>query len=220
MRIDENRNLVLPVVTEKITRKVTKKVDGKDVTEEVTEDVVRIHAFHTPVSRAVFEQHYRVLAATKASLSSKGAHYLMGSGPRIAALTLKDEGRKEAISLGMIDERGNVNDDETDALFAEFKRLTTILCPGPNGWDMLPVETAISSGKIDAEDWEETVAAVTFFTCHYAMAKKADRATAANGTASFLGASITSSTPTEFLASLPTLTQDAPTTKTPSSIPS
>jgi hypothetical protein len=220
MKIDERRNLVLPVVTDKVTKKVIKQVDGKDVPDEITEDVVRIYAFHTPVSRAIFEQHYRVLAATKASLSSKGAHYLMGAGPRIAALTLKDEGRKEAASLGMVDERGNIHDEATDALFAEFKRLTTILCPGPNGWDMLPVETAISSGKIDAEDWEETVAAVTFFTCHYAMAKKADRETAAKGTASFLGASITSSTPMEFIASLPTLTQAAPTTKTPSSIPS
>jgi hypothetical protein len=220
MKIDERRNLVLPVVTEKVTKKVTKQIDGKDVSEEVSEDVVRIYAFHVPVSRIIFEQHYRVLASTKASLSSKGAHYLMGAGPRIAALTLKDEGRKEAISLGMVDERGNVQDEPTDALFAEFKRLTTILCPGPNGWDMLPVETAISSGKIDSEDWEEALSGIVFFTSHYAMAKKADRETAARGTASFLGASITSSTPTEFLASLPTLTQAAPTTKTPSSIPS
>lgn len=220
MKIDERRNLVLPVVTERVIRKVTQEVDGKPVMKDVAEDVVRIYAFHVPISRAIFEQHYRVLASTKAALQSKGSAYLMSAGPRIAALTLKDECRKEAAALGMVDEQGNVQDDIWEALFGEFKRLTTILCPGPHGWDQLPVETAISSGKIDSEDWEEALSGIVFFTSHYALARKADRSTAAKGTAEFLGASITSSTPTEFLASLPTLTLAAPTTTTPSSIPS
>lgn len=212
MKIDERRNLVLPIVTEK----VTKKVDGKDVTE----DVVRVYAFHTPVSRAVFEQHYRTLAATKSALAAKGSHYLMSSGPRIAALTLKDEGRKDAADRGSFDKDGNIVDEETTAFFLELKRLTMVLCPGANGWDMLPVDTAISSGKIDSEDWEEVASSIVFFCCHYAMARKADRETTARATASVVGASITSSSITEFLGSLPNSTPAAPMKPAASSIPS
>jgi hypothetical protein len=182
--------------------------------------VVRLYAFHTPISREVFEQHYRVLSATKSALASKGSHYLMSSGPRIAALTLRDEGKKDAAARGSFDEEGNVQDDETKALFAEIKRLTMVLCPGQHGWDMLPVDTAIQQGKLDAEDFEELASAIVFFTCHYAMARKADRETTARATASLMGASITSSNPTELVSSLPNSTPAEPTKRTPSSIPS
>lgn len=212
MKIDEKRNLVLPVVTDRIT---TKK-DGNDVTEEV----VRTYAYHTPIARETFEANYRILAATKSSLAAKGSHYLMSSGPRIAALTLKDEGRKDAASRGLFDGDGNPKDEETAALFAEIKRLTNILCPGASGWDLLPVDTAISTGKIDSEDWEEVASSIVFFTCHYAMARKADREMVAKGTANLLDAQVTSSTPTEFAASLQTSTQAEPTKQARSSIPS
>lgn len=212
MKIDEKRHLVIPIVTEK----VTKKVDGKDVVE----DVVRVYAFHSPVSREVFEANYRILAATKSALASKGSHYLMSSGPRIAALTLKDEGQKDAASRGSFDKDGNIVDEETSAFFAEIKRLTMVLCAGANGWDMLPIDTAISAGKIDSEDWEEAIASVVFFTCNYAMARKVDREAAARATASLLGASITSSSITEFLGSLPSSTQAEHTRPAASSIPS
>jgi hypothetical protein len=220
MRIDEKRNLVLPIAAEKVTKKITQKIDGKDVTKDVTEDVVRVYAFHSPVSREVFEANYRVLAATKSALASKGHHYLMSSGPRIAALTLKDEGRKDAAERGSFDKDGNIVDEETAAFFLELKRLTMVLCPGANGWEMLPVDTAISSGKIDSEDWEEAASSIIFFCCHYAMARKADRETTARATASVVGASITSSSITEFLASLPTSTPAEPTRPAASSIPS
>lgn len=212
MKINEKRNLALPIVTEN----VTKKVEGKDVTESV----VRVWAFHSPVSREVFEANYRILAATKSALASKGPHYLMSSGPRIAALTLRDEGLKDAAARGSFDKDGNVVDEETSAFFAEIKRLTMVLCAGTNGWEMLPIEAAISSGKIDAEDWGEAESTLVFFTCNYAMAKKADRETAARATASLLGASITSSSITEYLASLQTSTPAEPTRTAQSSIPS
>jgi len=212
MKIDDNRNLVIPVVTER----VTSKVDGKDVVE----DVVRIYAFHTVLSKAVFDANYRALASTKSAMASKGKHYLMSAGPRIAALTLRDEGLREAESRGNFDANGQVIDESTDAFFAEIKRLTTILCPGPNGWEYLPVDSAIKGGKIDEEDWQEVESAIVFFSCHVAMSRKADRQRIAQVTASLLDSSITSSTLTEFAGSLPTSTQVAPTTATHSSIPS
>lgn len=212
MQIDEQRNLAIPVITETVTN----KVDGKDVKESV----VRVYAFHTPISKAVFDANYRLLAATKSAMAGKGAHYLMSAGPRIAALTMRDEGLLDAENRGRFDEAGRPKDDETKAFFAEIKRLTTILCPGPNGWDYLPVDSAISSGRIDDEDWGEVEASIVFFSCHVAMAKKADRQRTAQATASLLNSSITSSPLTEWANSLPTSTQTAPTQKIPSSIPS
>jgi hypothetical protein len=198
MIINEAMNLVVPIVSER----VTEKVEGKDVSKEV----VRIYGYSIPIPAAVFESNYRILAATKSALASKGLHYAMNAGPRIAALTLRDEGLKDAESRGLYDEQGVVVDKATDALFAEIKRLTMILCPGPQGWDTLPVDAAISRGVIDAEDWQEAIAAIVFFTVHHAMARKADRQRISHSTAAVLGGSTTSLPPMEFLASLPTST--------------
>lgn len=210
MRIDEKRNLVIPIVTDT----VTKKVKGRDVAE----NVVRVYGYHSPISREVFEANFRVLAATKAALSSKGSHYLMGAGPRVAALTLKDEGQKDAASRGSFDGDGNVVDAETPAFLEELKRLTTVLCAGAHGWEHLPVDVAIQQEKFDSEDWEEALASLVFFTSQYSMAKKADRAKAMEAMAGFLGGLTTSSTPTEFAASLQKSTPAEPTKKTHSSI--
>lgn len=212
MHINEQRNLVLPIATEKVAR----KVDGKDVTE----DVVKLWAYHTPISKEIFDAHFRVLAATKSALDGRGPHFLMSSAPRIAALTLFDEGRKDAIVRGAVNGEGHASDDDTKALVGEIKRLTTILSPGSNGWDMLPVDAAISSEKLDMEDWEEVLSSIVFFTCHYAMSRKADRTVTARAYASLLDASITSSTLSEYAASLPNSTSAEHTKRTPSSIPS
>jgi hypothetical protein len=210
MKIDEQRRLVLPIVIDTITN----KAEGKDITESV----VHVHAYHVPISKAVYEQNFRILAATRSALASKGQHYLMGSGPRIAALTLKDEGYKDAVVRGMIDDNGKIVDEETPALLAEIKRLTSILCASPNGWDLLPVDVAIQQGKIDEEDWDEAESAIVFFTCHVSMAKKSGRAKAADLMAGLLSGSTTSLPPMEFVGSLPKLTPVDHTRKTQSSI--
>lgn len=220
MQINEQRALVIPIASETITRNVTKKVDGKDVTESVTEDVVKLWAYHTPISKEVFDSHFRVLAATKSALSDKGAHYLRMTAPRVAFLALKDEGKKDAYARGLIDTQGQARDEDTPALIAELKRLTMILAPGQNGWETLPVEAALSARKIDAEDWEEVASSIVFFSCHYAMSRKADRETTARVYAFLIDASITSLTPTEFVASLPSSTPQQSTPIQRSSIPS
>lgn len=176
---------------------------------------VTIHAYHQPISRAVFEANYRLIAGTRSALVGKGVAYMMDSGPRIAALTLKDEGRRDATEFG---EKGNGG---ADSLLAEIKRLTTILAPSQHGWDVIPVDAAISQGILDEEDWADAVSALVFFTCMYAMAKKVERQRVAKTTASTLNASITSSSATEFAGSLPTLTKAAfSDPKAASSVPS
>ena len=75
----------------------------------------------------------------------------------------------------------------------------------------MPIDVAISQGKIDAEDWSELEAALVFFTCHVMPAKKVDRMGIAKATASVAGGSITSSTPMDLAASLQTSTKGVPT---------
>ena len=201
MKINENLNLVVPVVS-----------DDKGI-------IVR--GYHTPISREVFEANYRILAATKASLSSKGTHFLMGSGPRIASLTLRDEGRQDAESRGDFDAKGNPTDGGAEALLLEIKRLTTIMAPASHGWEFLPIDTAINQGVIDEDDWREAESAIVFFTAHSALAKKADRAGIMRATTSLLKASTTSLPPMEFANSLLTsTTNDASEGKVASSVPS
>lgn len=213
MKINESLNLVVPLVSERVTR----IVDGK----EVAEDVVRVHGYHIPISREVFEANYRILAATKAYLYSNGAQFLMVSGPRIASLTLRDEARKDAVQRGDVDKDGKPSEAAADALLQEIKRLTTILAPGAQGWEPIPVDSAIQRGIIDAEDWREAESSLVFFTFQSALATKAERTGTTKATASLLKAVSTSSSLMEFAASLPTSTSDAPTeTKAVSSLPS
>lgn len=201
IQINEAMNLVVPVVTD--------------------ETGVRVWGYHTPISRQVFEANYRVLAATKASLMSRGGIYMMDSGPRIAALTMRDEGMRDAESRGRIDKDGRVIDEATPALMAEIRRLTMVLVPSSNGWDLLPIESAVAAGKIDAEEQAETESAIVFFTCICALASKAERKNQASSTASLLKGSITSLSPMEFADSLPNSTKAAPSAQpVVSSVPS
>ena len=182
--------------------------------------VGEFQAYHVPVSREVFEANYRVLASTRAALSSEGIMYQMGSGPQIAALALKDSARRHAEERGDVDDKGRGNDQSALALLAEVKRLTVIFCPTPQGWDQLPVDAAISNGFVDAEDWREAESAIVFFTCLFWLTPKAERQKMAAATAGLLKGSITSSPPSEFAASLPSSTPAQTSPVAASSVPS
>lgn len=180
----------------------------------VLEGPPSISAFHTPISREVFEANYRILAATKAALAAKGPHYQAMSGPQIARLVLLDEGRREALEQG--DEEGDAG---ASATLNEIKRLTMILAPGDNGWERLPVDAAMARGLLDDEDWDEALSQLVFFTCHYWLAKKSEREAVMEATANLLAASLTPSSVTAYCASLPTSTESDSTPET-SSVPS
>jgi hypothetical protein len=180
-----------------------------------------IWAYHTPINRVVFEASYRLIAATKAALFSKGIGYAADAGPRIAALALMDAARQDAIERGDVSADNVPNVTGALALLADIKRLTMVLAPGPQGFDLLPVDAAVSRGVIDDDDWREVEAAIVFFTCGYAMAAKAKRQQTADAVASILMGSITSLQPMEFAASLRTSTPVVSSEPAPqSSVPS
>jgi hypothetical protein len=164
-----------------------------------------IYAYHTPVSKEVLDANYWVLAQTKAAIFAKGATFAADVGPCIAALKLRDEGKKYAAENGMDGDSG------VGALLSDLHRLTMVLAPGANGWENMPVDIAVQRGLIDQEDWSEAESGLAFFTASWSMAKKADRKRMAEGLAGVLGASITSSTLMDFAASLSGSTPNAAT---------
>jgi hypothetical protein len=190
MHIDEKLNIVVPVRSD--------------------ESGVRIHAYHTPISREVYEANFRTLAATKSALQAKGNAYILTMGPQTACLMLQDEGRKDSMQRLELDAKGNPLDGGVVALREEIKRLTGIMAPQPDGWKVIPVDIALSRGVIDSEEWSEVESALVFFTAWSATVKRAERNKTIQASASLLEGSSTSLSASDFLASLPKLTQEKP----------
>jgi hypothetical protein len=213
MKIDGDLNLVLPVSFAEV-KKPSLDSDGKPIIDSdgnpVLNSVIEptLYAYHTPISQPVFEANYRILAATKAAIFGKGIVFAADVGPRISALRLKDEGHQDAMERGDVDSEGNPKDGGAQSLLLEIKRLTSILAPGPAGWQMLPVDAAIAQKVIDASEWDEAANALVFFTCAYVLAKRHARKNLASVLAGILKGSITSSTPLEHCAFLQKLTKE------------
>lgn len=170
-----------------------------------------IHAYHTPISEEVFRANFKVLAAANSALCSKGIQYTASVGPRIATLTILDEGRQEAAR------RQEEGDMGAQALLDEIKRLTVILVPSEKGWNVVPVDQAIGK-HITKEEWEEAENVIVFFTCLYSLTPPRNRKEAAEAICGVIEATPTRSAPTEWKGSTTTSTKGASTAAT-SSVP-
>lgn len=199
MKIDDKLNLVLPL--------------------RENDDGVESYVYHTPISKEVFERNYKALAAVKAELAGKNIQYQMATGPQIAALTLRDEYRANAIAQGRVDDEGNPDESELKAFFAELARLTMVLVPTPSGWEKMPVDAAIRAGHVDEDEWSEVESAIVFFTSHYWLTKKVNRRKMADASASLLSGFVTSLPVSECHDFLPKLTNTETLPAAASSVP-
>jgi hypothetical protein len=193
--------------------------EGPDKGKTEIEIQPAIWAFHTPISREVFESSYRLISGVNELLTAGNGGYSR-SGPAIATLTLRDVARRDAAEWGS----GSPNDPGGAGAFLEsIKQATMILAPSPEGFRYLPVDVALQQNTISADEWREVEAALVFFTCAYSMLPAVTRRSVSIYLASALRGSITSLTLTEFAASLQTSTPAA-TSETPaaeeSSLPS
>ena len=138
MRLDQRLNLVIPI----------ERQDGA---------TLFVHS--TPISRQVFEAHYRVIGRAHAQI--KADMESLRSGPRIAALALRDAAKRfDAV-------------EATDhGLLAEIRRLTNVVVPGASGNTVLPLETAASRGVLDEDEIAEIEGHTAFFTVISTMEKK------------------------------------------------
>lgn len=180
MQINTALNLVLPI--------------RRDAAGKPT-----LYAYHTPISREVFEANWRIIGAAYATVFDD-PRYAGSAAVRVATLALKDAAKDEGIGL-----------DLAGPLLADIKRLTMILAPTDAGFVPQPVDVAIGRGIIDADDWSEVESVLVFFTCAFSIAPRSRQAPVANRLAPVIGGSITSLPPMEWLASLPTSTPAATT---------
>lgn len=187
MRIDDNLNLVLPVREDE---------NGNGLA----------WAVHTPISREAFEASFRVLSLARTEIFSRGTAYAFGTGPNVATLVLKEEGRRDGELRGEPDP-----EKASRSLLAEIRRLTMIVAPSPEGFRPVPVDSAIASGLISPEEWEDAENSLVFFTLTFCLAKRTKWAMAKKATAEILGGQMVSSTPTEWAASCRTSTPVEPT---------
>ena len=161
-----------------------------------------IYAYHNPIPREVYEVNFRLLRDTKVSLiGTSPRHAFAARGD--ASLYLREAG------AAMAADRGLEGDGGASTLLAEIKRLTTVLAPGAQGWQMLPIDTAIQAGAIDADDWSDAENAIVFFTAWTAGTPRREAPAAAMLAASLMDGSTTSLPPMEWAASLQTSTQAA-----------
>jgi hypothetical protein len=192
VEIDKALNFVFPIRYVEV-----EKTDPKDSTKKVTEREPSVWAYVTPIDYNVFRANYRVIVAAKNELDKIGPRNALP----VAVDALLDAAREDAI--------GRDTEDTGPALLAEIMRQTTILAPGPKGFEYLPADAAIARKIISENDWHDGECVIVFFTCNFLVAMRSRRAQMAGLLAKMFNGSITSSPPTEFVASLPTSTPAA-----------
>ena len=117
-----------------------------------------LRVFHTPIGRDVFELNYRLLSSVFSELWAPGSFHALSAGPRIASMVLRDVSRKQA--EGALDEYDK-NNNAAVSFLNEIRRLSMILVPTSAGWEKIPVQSALSKGIIDEEEWEEVESALS-----------------------------------------------------------
>ncbi|MGH8600857.1 MAG: hypothetical protein ACRET1_09335 [Burkholderiales bacterium] len=167
----------------------------------------RATAFHSPLPTEIFVQHYKLLAVVQSALMAEGTFFQMGAGPRISAMMLRERDAKDSLANGLVLADGSGSTEHATSLFNEIKRLTTIAGQTDDGWAPLPVDAAIQRGVITADDWDEALNKLVFFSCHWSMAPNRQRKPVADAVASVLNGSMVSSNVTDFVAGLRTSTQ-------------
>lgn len=185
MKINDNLDIILDLRTNE---------EGKST----------LRLFHTPISRDVFELNYRLLSSVFSEIWGQGSFHAMSAGPRIASMVLRDVCKRQA------DASSEEYDSQNNAAISflnELKRLSMILAPGSSGWEKIPVQSAISRGIIDPEEWQEAESSLVFFTSAFHLARRSERESRTKILLGLLKGQFASSDSTEPTASLPISTE-------------
>jgi hypothetical protein len=154
-----------------------------------------IHIHSSPIGREVFEDNFLVISRAFTAVYTNGLGPV--TGPRVAALLLKDEATK----LG-------VWDKTQQSLMAEIYRLTTAIIPTDHGWESIPYDVARKRGLIDADAAGLVENSLVYFTCASSVHIKTELTVALEGLSTLWGAQTTSLSVTEYMRSLPMSTPE------------
>lgn len=155
-----------------------------------------VHA--TPFSRSTFEANYKLLSNTFSTIYTRGLGAVFG--PRVSMLVLREIAADTQV--------------DPEPLLNEIKRLSNFIGPGPNGWDGMPLHSAIVQGKLSEDDAAEVMNALVFFIAGSALLPKIQAWHILPGAMKIWGAATVSSTYTGWIASLMTSTAPVTTTAT------
>lgn len=159
-----------------------------------------IYLHSMPISYEVFRANHKIISTAYFEVMREGPEYAAGVAPMVAAMALEDAGK-------MVAERaGGTGDGGVRSLLAEIQRLSCIIAPSDNGYETLPINVALQRGTITQEDWREVENALVFFILISAMTRRSAVETFLNMMLPMFNALTTSLNPTEYFASLPTLT--------------
>ncbi len=162
---------------------------------ECDDKVIYFHSI--PVAREVFEKYHRPMAQAHARMMSDEVAFT--SGPLIAPLELKDA----SIAIDMWEGREGVQ----NGLMNEIKRLTSVFSMTDVGWGNLPLSAALSQHIIDEDIWREVEGKIVFFTLMSYLTSRKKQDLIQSGMTAYWDVLFTSLMPTEYIASLPILTE-------------
>lgn len=179
---------------------------------EIPRDKINVYIHSSPLSRAVFETHFEIMAKVFTAIYTEG--YGSTVGPRIAAKLL----RKISQNLNVWEGPEGVE----ATLSNEVKRLSTFISPGEKGWEQTTLDDAVRRKLIDEEEWDEVENNLVFFILASAVHRKVDRVPLLESAASLWGGRLVSLSPMAFINSLPTLKEgeiSQPLDKEPQTLP-
>ena len=185
MKIDRNLNLVMQVQTEKA-------------------GLIYIHS--ASISRSVFEQFYLELGKVFSQcFDSVNQAHLALSAPQLAYPALKSIAQK----AGNWDGAGGVK----FGLVNEIIRLTNVVFAGENGWESIPLDTAVKREILDEDEEAEALSSLVFFTAISKVAPKDLKNSFLEMAGSLRNWELTSSDVMAYITGLPTLTKKGSTGK-------
>ena len=170
---------------------------------ETQDGNVVVHS--TPISRQVFEDNFLVISRAFTAVYTNGLGPV--TGPRVAALLLKDEAKK----LG-------VWERTQQSLMNEIYRLTNVLATGENGWEQYPYSVAKQRGVLNEDEAAEVENCLVYFTCASSIHLRAELAVAMEGLSTLWGAQTTSLNVTAFMSSLQISTPEETTGETATAV--
>lgn len=161
-----------------------------------------VHVHSSPIAREIFEDNYLVISRAFTAVYTNGLGPV--TGPRVAALLLRDEAKKL-----------DVWPRTQQSLMAEIYRLTNVIAAGDSGWESMPFDVARKRGVLNPDEAAEVENCLVYFTCASSVHLKAELTVAMEGLSTLWGAQTTSSNCTEFMRSLPISTAEESTGENP-----
>lgn len=159
-----------------------------------------------PILLETYKTYYLVLAKTFSTLMNERLTNV--SGPSVCSLLLEQISRSTMRVPGVSWWEGT--DGVENGLMAEIRRLSSVIAPQPDGagWAATPLQIALDTGIIDAEEAMEVMNQLCFFTVVSWVPERRDRPSLIDGAAYLFGGSTTSLNSTEYAASLKISTGD------------